>query len=168
LETEWSEGRVCESGRPLHKWQALPGNVQESGGQESERPYERGSGVTAMERRERRKVDEDKRDGRRRHRRQCPRGSASRNRAGQANWPSPTSNLFVMLTTPSGVTGSQRCSGWAGMISPHRSGSDRSILSEVNHRLESRVRENPPVRFGGRRDGQPFLPIPIARFVHTF
>jgi hypothetical protein len=38
------------------------------------------------------------------------------------------------------VPGSQRCSGWAGRISPRRSGSDRSILSEVNHRLESRMR----------------------------
>ena len=39
--------------------------------------------------------------------------------------------------------------GWAGAISPRRSGSDRSILSEVNHRLESRMRETRPFGLEG-------------------
>jgi len=51
---------------------------------------------------------------------------------------------------PLGMPGSRRCLGWASAISPHCSGSDRSLLSEVNHRLESRMRE---IRLSGLEGG---------------
>ena len=45
---------------------------------------------------------------------------------------------------PAGVQGPLDGLGWAGAISPRCSGPDRPILSEVNHRLESRMREIRP------------------------
>ena len=62
----------------------------------------------------------------------------------------PAIDLLDMLTTPAGVHGHCGGLGWAGAISPHRSGSDRSILFEVNHRLESRMGE---MRLSGLEGG---------------
>ena len=87
---------------------------------------------------------------RRRHRRQCPWGSTSRNRAGQADWPLPSIRPLTMVTTPLGVPGNRCCPDWVGASSPHRSTSARSLLSEVNHRLESRMRE---IRLSGLEGG---------------
>ena len=66
--------------------------------------------------------------------------------------------LLDMLTTPAGVQGHCGGLGWASAISPHRSGSDRSILSEVNHRLESRMRDIHPsgLEGGGRTTASPY------------
>src|SRR5215472_16699435 len=74
----------------------------------------------------------------------------------------PKIHPLDMLTTP-GVPGRSGCPGWGSANSPPRSGSDRSILSEVNHRLESRMREIRRSGLEGGGDGQPLLPIPIKQ-----
>ena len=83
-------------------------------------------------------------DRRRRHRGECLRAKQPGTIVASVTGLKPAIHLFDMLTTPAGVPGHCGGLGWTGAISPHRSGSDRSILFEVNHRLESRMREIRP------------------------
>jgi len=99
-----------------------------------------------------RKVDDEWGDRRRRHRVSAYALIHPEPLAASATGLKPTIDLLAMLTTPVGVQGHLGGLGWAGVISLHRSGSDRSILSEVNHQPESRMRE---VRPSGSEGGRP-------------
>ena len=52
----------------------------------------------------------------------------------------PKIGLLAMLTAPCGGAGSVATLADSDTVSPRRLGSDRSTLSEVNHRPESRMR----------------------------
>jgi len=111
--------------------------------------------LVGLERRERRKVDDEQGNRRRRHRCECLRADPAGTIAASGTRLKPAIALLDMLTTPAGVQGHCGGLGWASAISPHRSGSDRSILSEVNHRLESRMREiHPSGLEGGGTDNR--------------
>jgi hypothetical protein len=86
-------------------------------------------------------VDDERGDRRRRHRPPCLRAQQAGTDMTSVTGLEPKITLPALLTIPMGMPSSGCCSGWARVVSPHRSGSDRSILSEVNHRLESRMRE---------------------------
>jgi hypothetical protein len=103
-----------------------------------------------MERRERREVDEEWGNRRRRHRCECLRAVPPGTIVASVTGFKPAIHLLDMLTTPHRGARPILGSDWAGAISPHRVGSDRSILSEVNHRLESRMRE---IRLSGLEGG---------------
>jgi hypothetical protein len=103
-----------------------------------------------MERRERREVDDELGDRRRGHRRECLRAKHAGTTVASATGLEPKIDLLAMLTTPLRVRDDADCSGWAGATSARRSDPDRSILSGVNHRLESRRRE---IRLPGSEGG---------------
>src|SRR5215469_9883589 len=118
-----------------------------------------------LERRERRKVDDEQGHRRRRHRCECLGADPPGTLAARGTGLKPAMDLLDILMTAAGVQGDCGGLGWASAISPHRSGSDRSILFRGEPPTGKPEAGNPPVRFGGRGDGQPLLPIPIYKKV---
>ena len=95
-------------------------------------------------------MDDERGNRRRRHRSKCLRAKPTGTFVASATGLAPTITWLAILTTPWEVPDRRRGSGSARVVSPYRSGWDRSILSEVNHRLESRMRE---IRLSGLEGG---------------
>src|SRR5215469_1828678 len=122
-----------------------------------------------LERRERRKVDDEQGHRRRRHRCECLGADPPGTLAARGTGLKPAMDLLDMLTTAAGVQGHGGGLGWASAIPPHRSGADRSILSEVNHRLESRRREIRPSGLeGGGTDNRFSLSLYTVNLLREF
>ncbi len=84
---------------------ALIFDVPDSGGQESEHLYERRSDVTARERRERRKVDDEWGNRWRRQRRECLRAKPARRIVACVTGLGPKIDVLARLTTALGGVG---------------------------------------------------------------
>jgi hypothetical protein len=104
-----------------------------------------------MERRERRKVDDEQGDRRRRHRCECPRAVPPGTLVASATGLKPAIDLLDMLATPLGVQGHRG----GGLGGPGRSLRTAPVQIgpsswRENHRPESRMRE---IRLSGSEGG---------------
>ena len=95
-------------------------------------------------------MDDGLRHRRRGHRRQCLRAKHAGTVLARRTGLIPKMALLAMLTAPLGVQGSVATLAEPDTASPRRLDSDRSILLEVNHRPESRMRE---IRLSGSEGG---------------
>src|SRR5215470_1385449 len=119
-----------------------------------------------LERRERRKVDDEQGHRRRRHRCECLRADPPGTLAASGTGLKPAMDLLDMLTTAAGGARSWRWP-WLGQCDLSASFWCRSVNPLRGEPPTGKPDAgNPPVRFGGRGDGQPLLPIPIyGKFV---
>jgi hypothetical protein len=97
-----------------------------------------------------RKVDDQRGERRRRHRRECLRAEPAGTAVVTVTGFEPLLTFPGLLTTPFGVPGRCVCPGWVSAISPRRADLDRSTLSEVGPPTGEPDAGDPPVRFGGR------------------
>jgi len=113
-----------------------------------------------MERRERRKVDDEWGNRRRRHRCECLRAVPPGTLVASVTGLKPAIDLLNMLATPLGCKAIL-----VALAGPVRSLCVVPVQSVNPLRGEPPTGKpdagDPPVRFGGRGDGQPLLPIPI-------
>jgi len=110
----------------------------------------------------RRKVDDERGERRRGHWRECLGAELAGTAVASVTGFDPLLTFLGMLTTPSGVPGRCACSGWVRTISPRRSASDRSTLSEVRPPTGEPDAGDPPVRFGGGGAGPLGPPYPYC------